>query len=290
MRLDNLQRLEDEEKAKQIFLKNQGTWKIKQLKKLSFDELKEKFDKFVKQVETFVPMNLEAIKAELKRFGEELQAKTAKRQKVEEKKVDETEKVEAAQKRSKMRKQMERKGLHKTDEDESDKDEDKSEKDEASKKAESTSGTEVPINPIPVATKPPSIATYKIIKQGKKDDLTELYRIVMHKHGLNGPEDALEKVLWEYLKNMFDTPLSTDSVWSLPGQQKIISWRYYPVCRVHCLCLESTDIYMLTERRYPLSAQVYKTMLDKKLQGMKTIKDCYKLLKMIEKQAGIYKP
>ncbi|GKF80173.1 hypothetical protein Tco_0238775, partial [Tanacetum coccineum] len=65
------------------FLKNQGTWKLTQLKKLTFEEIKEEFDKLVKQVESFVPMNLEATKAELKRFGEELQTRTAKRQKIE---------------------------------------------------------------------------------------------------------------------------------------------------------------------------------------------------------------
>ncbi|GJV72188.1 hypothetical protein Tco_1492183 [Tanacetum coccineum] len=165
-----------------------------------------------------------------------------------------------------------------------------------------------------VAIKSPSIANYKIIKQGRKgvyqivrengtdmvyisfrsmltdisrDDLTELYRIVMRKHGMNKPEDEFEKVLWEYLKNMFEEPLSTDSIWSLPGQQRLICWRYYDACRVHCLNLESVDVYMLIERKYPLSAEVCKAMLDKKLQGGKPDEDCYKLLKMMEKQAGI---
>ncbi|GJW23307.1 hypothetical protein Tco_0033929 [Tanacetum coccineum] len=165
-----------------------------------------------------------------------------------------------------------RKGLHsdKTDEDES----------EDSKDDDPISGTNIPINPVPVAIKPPSIATYKIIKQGEKgvyqivredgtnivyinfgamlkditrDDLTELYRIVINRYGVNGPEDELEKILWEYLKNMFEEPLSTDPVWSSFGQQRII------------------------------------TMLDKKLQGGKLDEDCYKLLKWMEKQAGIRK-
>ncbi|GKB09599.1 ribonuclease H-like domain-containing protein [Tanacetum coccineum] len=46
---------------------------------------------------------------------------------------------------------------------------------------------------------------------------------------------------------------------------------------------------MLIERKYPLSAEVCKAMLDKKLQGGKPDEDCYKLLKMMEKQAGIRK-
>ncbi|GKE49398.1 hypothetical protein Tco_1480656, partial [Tanacetum coccineum] len=224
-------------------------------------------------------------------------------------KSDEVKDDELTKKTGKRRKQIARKGLHseKTNEDES-------KKDEENEKDNSTSGTNVHINPVPVATKPPSISNYKIIKQGKKgvyqivrenkadkvyinfgamlkditrDDLIELYRIVMKKYGLNKPEDGHEKVFWEYLKNMFDAPLSTDQIWSLPGQQMIICWRYYGACRVHCLNLESTDIYMLTERSYPLSVEVCKAMLDKKLLGGIMNEDCYKLLKLMEKQAGL---
>ncbi|GKG40580.1 hypothetical protein Tco_0467357, partial [Tanacetum coccineum] len=93
---------------------------------------------------------------------------------------------------------------------------DSEDSDEFSEQEESVTGTKTPINPVPVAMKTPSIATYKIIKQGEKgvyqivredgtdivyinfgamtksisrDDLTELYRIVMNKYGMNGPED-----------------------------------------------------------------------------------------------------
>ncbi|GJV25820.1 hypothetical protein Tco_1378515 [Tanacetum coccineum] len=122
-----------------------------------------------------------------------------------------------------------------------------------------------------------------------RDDLTKLYRFVMNRYGMNGPEDELEKVLWGYLKNMFEEPLRTYPILSLLGQQRIISWRYYDTCRVHCLNLESMDIYMLIERQYPLSTEVCKAMLDKKLQGGKPDEDCYKMLKWMEKQAGIRK-
>ncbi|GJU56901.1 hypothetical protein Tco_1234667 [Tanacetum coccineum] len=288
------------------YLKNQGTWKLSQLKNLSFEEVKEEFDKLVKQVELFAPMNFEATKASLKRFGEELQTKTSKRLKSDEAKDDEPTK-----KSGKRRKQMARKGLHK----DLDKD-DSEDSDEVGEQEESVTGTKIPINPIHVAMKSPSIATYKIIKQGEKgvyqivredgtdivyinfgamlkdisrDDLTELYRIVMNRYGMDGPEDELEKVFWMYLKNMFEEPLSTDPIWSALGQQKIISWRYYDTYRVHYLNLESMDIYMLIERTYPLTAEMCKAMLDKKLQGGKPDENCYKMLKMMEKQAGIRK-
>ncbi|GJV05657.1 hypothetical protein Tco_1343313 [Tanacetum coccineum] len=246
------------------FLKNQGTWKLTQLKKLNFEEVKAEFEKLVKQLDTYVPMNFEATKESLKRFGEELQTKTAKKLKFDdegtqptEEKIEEEKDDKPTKKTGNRRKQIAMKGFH-TDHD----------KDEANEKDDSTSGTKIPINPVPVATKSPSIANYKIIKQGRKgvyqivrengtdmvyisfgamltdisrDDLTELYRIVMKKHGMNEPEDEFEK---------------------------------------------SADVYMLIERKYPLSAEVCKAMLDKKLQGGKPDEDCYKLLKMMEKQAG----
>ncbi|GJT64277.1 hypothetical protein Tco_1015757 [Tanacetum coccineum] len=180
---------------------------------------------------------------------------------------------------------MARKGLH------TDLDKDDSEgSDEVSEQDDSVTGTKTPINPVPVAMKSPSIATYKIIKQGEKG----VYQIVREDgtdivYGMDGPEDELEKVFWKYLKNMFEEPLSTDPIWSALGQQRIISWRYYDSCRVHCLNLESMDIYMLIERTYPLSAEMCKAMLDKKLQGGKPDENCYKMLKMMEKQAGIRK-
>ncbi|GJV69667.1 hypothetical protein Tco_1485176 [Tanacetum coccineum] len=75
-------------------------------------------------------------------------------------------------------------------------------------------------------------------------------------YGLDGPEDKLEKGFWKCLRIMFEEPLSTDSIWSELGQQKIISWRYYDTCRVHCLNLESMEVYMLSERKYPLSLRI----------------------------------
>ncbi|GJX75892.1 hypothetical protein Tco_0322703 [Tanacetum coccineum] len=116
------------------YLKNQGTWKLSQLKNLSFEEVKEEFDKLVKQVESFAPINFEATKDSLKRFGEELQTKTSKRLKSDEAKDDEPTK-----KTGKRRKQIARKGLH-TDLDK----DDSEDSDEASEQDDSASGLTSP--------------------------------------------------------------------------------------------------------------------------------------------------
>ncbi|GJU87259.1 putative ribonuclease H-like domain-containing protein [Tanacetum coccineum] len=69
------------------YLKNQGTWKLSQLKNLSFEEIKKEFDKLVQRIDTLVPMDFEATKAKLKRYGEELQTKTSKKLKIDDKVV-----------------------------------------------------------------------------------------------------------------------------------------------------------------------------------------------------------
>ncbi|GJW73346.1 hypothetical protein Tco_0132716 [Tanacetum coccineum] len=187
---------------------------------------------------------------------------------VTEEKVEVVKKEEPIKRTGKRKKQKARKGTHA----------DKTAKHEAEEDMEalvkgndtdSSSGTDIPVSAVPVAIKPPSIANWKIIKLGNKgvyqiiredgtyityinfgamlksiskDDLTELYRLVMQKYGTNRPEDE-----------------------------------------VHYLTLESADIYMLTERRYPIPADVCQAMLDKKLQGDKKDEACYQFCNGVEK-------
>ncbi|GJX44833.1 hypothetical protein Tco_0261509 [Tanacetum coccineum] len=213
------------------YLKNQVTWKLSQLKKLKFEEIKEEFDKLVQQIDTFVPINLEATKAKLKRYGEELQTKTSKKQRFDDKDVSVIgEKLLKAQEDSKT---------------------DKEESVEA-------------MNPTPLTTKSNIYMSFgAMVKYFTREDLIELYR------------------------TMFDPPLNEDAIWSLPLQQKMVSWRYYDKCEVHCLTLEACTIYMLADRKYPLSKDDCQVMLKMKLLDGKMNEVCYKLLKMIEKQAGI---
>ncbi|GJT07154.1 hypothetical protein Tco_0841616 [Tanacetum coccineum] len=60
------------------FIKNQSSWKLSQLKKLSFEELKTEFEKLMKSIESFVPMET---KARVKRHGLQLEQETSKKQK-----------------------------------------------------------------------------------------------------------------------------------------------------------------------------------------------------------------
>ncbi|GJW99049.1 hypothetical protein Tco_0180857 [Tanacetum coccineum] len=129
------------------YLKNQGTLKLSQLKKLSFEEIKEEFDKLVQQIDTFVPMDFEATKAKLKIYEEELQTKTSKKQKIDDKyvpaigeKIAEVKEEEPVKRTGKRKKQKARKGISVDKNAQGDSETDKEESVEA-------------MNPTPLATK-----------------------------------------------------------------------------------------------------------------------------------------
>ncbi|GJY58628.1 hypothetical protein Tco_0458520 [Tanacetum coccineum] len=275
------------------FIKNKRLWKLTQLKELTFDELKTKFEKLVKSIENFVPMETDE---RVKRQGVQLEQEFSKKQKtieevsvleesITESVIAKEEEIEkSVKKRGKIRKQKARKGIHidKIAQDESKEEREAFMKD---KVTSASSESEIGIDSIPTATKPPSIVDWKIIPQSgvkavnriiRKDGFDKIYMsfgtilkdfsrdylkeltIMIKKYEVNRPEEIYDRVLWGDLKTMFDPPISDDEIWSLPLQQKMINWRYYPSCAVHCLTLDDTTIYMLADRKYPLSKDACK--------------------------------
>ncbi|GKD15862.1 hypothetical protein Tco_1205020, partial [Tanacetum coccineum] len=128
------------------YLKNQGTWKLSQLKKLKFEEIKEEFgDKDVPAIED---------------------------------KVVEVKEEEPVKRTGKRRKQKARKGINVEKSAQEDSEIDKEESVEA-------------MNPTPLTTKFDTM-----VKDFTREDLIELYRLVMQKYGTNRHEDAYDRVLW----------------------------------------------------------------------------------------------
>ncbi|GKE05643.1 hypothetical protein Tco_1397661, partial [Tanacetum coccineum] len=129
---------------------------------------------------------------------------------------------------------------------------------------------EVAIDAIPLATKPPSIVDWKNVKEGKislfqiirangssksyssmiqmlrdfdTEDLETLWKLVKAKHGSTRPEEGYERVLW----------------------------------------FQEVHLFMLVEKRYPLTPATITEMLNKKLQTDHLNEMCYKLLKLVIK-------
>ncbi|GJY54634.1 hypothetical protein Tco_0446298 [Tanacetum coccineum] len=236
------------------YLKNMAGWKPKDLKNKSFANIQELFEKAIKRVNTFVDFITELVER-----TEVMEEKIAEVQRLVEIFSDEEE---------------------------------------------------VAIDAIPLATKPPRIVGWKIIKEGKisnfqiirangsskrysaliqmlkdfnREDLETLWKLVKAKHGSTRPEEGYERVLWGDLKIMFE-PNVEDMVWRNLQGNKVLIWKLFNSCKVYFVRLESMHIFMLVEKRYPLTPATIQDMLNRKLQADYWNEMCYQLLKLITKQ------
>ncbi|GKB86272.1 putative ribonuclease H-like domain-containing protein [Tanacetum coccineum] len=268
------------------YLKNMAGFKHSQLKSKSYDEIQKLFDKEMKRVNTFVDMNSEVVKGSetrteesSKRAGDELEFDKSKKQKID-------EHVEAEK-------------------------DDDPEEEEMKKHMEIVQDEEeIAIDAIPLATKPPMIVEYKIVKEGQKgfyhliradgsskryssmirmlqgidrEDLETLWKLVKEKHGINRPVDEYERVLWGDMKVMFEPDIKSEVWRSLQGY-KVTVWKLFDNCGVHFVRFKNLHIFMLVEKRYPLTPITISNMLNKKLQADRWNEMCYQLLKLMTKQ------
>ncbi|GJW60321.1 hypothetical protein Tco_0109656 [Tanacetum coccineum] len=276
-----------------IYLKHMGGYKHNQLKGRSYDEIQKLFDKEMKRVNSFVAMNSEAQeisgkkdessskKAEIaqdssaKRAGDKLESDKSKKQK-----TDENEEVEVDNEA------------------------------ELKKHMVTVKDDDIAIDAIPLATKPPVIVEYKLIREGimghyqliradgsfkryssmirmlqgiDREDLQTLWKLVKTKHGDTRPEDEHERVLWGDLKVMFEPDIKSD-VWRNLQGYKVTVWKLFDSCGVHFVRFGNVHIFMLVEKRYPLTPITITNMLNKKLQANYWNEMCYQLLKLMVKQ------
>ncbi|GKA94528.1 hypothetical protein Tco_0816566 [Tanacetum coccineum] len=150
---------------------------------------------------------------------------------------------------------------------------------------------EIAVDAIPLATKPPIIVDWKIIKEEKigyfqliradgslrrypsmikmlrnidREDLETLWKLVKAKHGNTRPEDAYERVLWGDLKVMFEPNIESD-VWRNLQGHKVTVWKLFSLSGVHFVRFQNLHILMLVKKKYPLTPATITAMLNKKL-------------------------
>ncbi|GJR58658.1 ribonuclease H-like domain-containing protein [Tanacetum coccineum] len=264
------------------YLKNMANYKHSQLKNKSFEEIQMLFDNTMKWVDSFVPMDTEVVEGSKsqaegskKRTREELESDNSKKQKID-------ENVEAeVDDEAEMKKLM-----------------------------EIVPDDEVAIDAIPLATKSPIIVDWKIIKEGKmgyfqiiradgssrryssmirmlqnidREDLETLWKLVKAKHGNTRPEEAYERVLWGDLKVMFEPDVESE-VWRNLQGYNVTVWKLFSSSGVHFVRFQNLHIFMLVEKKYPLTPATITKMLNKKLQTDQWNEMCYQLLKLMTKQ------
>ncbi|GKC40054.1 hypothetical protein Tco_1052438 [Tanacetum coccineum] len=117
----------------------------------------------------------------------------------------------------------------------------------------------------------------------KGEDLEDLYKLVKARYGSTRPVESMDYLLWNDMKIMFE-PHVEDAVWRNQQGYKVLELKLYDSCGVHSLMMQSMQIYMLVEKRYPLTPPTITDMLNKKLQVDYFSEMAYQLLKLLTKQ------
>ncbi|GJS40851.1 hypothetical protein Tco_0565894 [Tanacetum coccineum] len=116
-----------------------------------------------------------------------------------------------------------------------------------------------------------------------REDLETLWKLVKEKYGINMPVDEYESVLWGDMKVMFEPDIKI-KVWRSIQGYKVTVWKLFDSCGVHFVGFKNFHIFMLVEKRCPLTPITITNMLDKRLQADHWNKMCYQLLKILVKQ------
>nr|GEV11710.1 hypothetical protein [Tanacetum cinerariifolium] len=106
-----------------------------------------------------------------------------------------------------------------------------------------------------------------MLKGFDREDRVALWNLVKEKFSLAAPNEDKEKALWVELKRLFE-PDADDVLWKLQRYMHApLTWKLHSDCGVHHVSsTRGHDIFMLTEKDYPLSYVVMILMLSGKLQ------------------------
>nr|GEY08265.1 uncharacterized mitochondrial protein AtMg00810-like [Tanacetum cinerariifolium] len=149
------------------------------------------------------------------------------------------------------------------------------------------SDDEIAIDAIPLATKPPIIVDWKIIKERKISS----YHIIRHDGISKRPEEAYERVLWGNLKLMSEADIESE-VWRKLKGNKVTVWKLFSSREVHFVWFQNLHIFMLVEKRLSHLNFDYINLLSKKdvvigLPKLKGTEFLNKTLNAFFKEEGI---
>nr|GEX97207.1 hypothetical protein [Tanacetum cinerariifolium] len=154
---------------------------------------------------------------------------------------------------------------------------------EAKAKVTEEDGDDVTIDATPVSSKSPIVVDYKIHKEGKKRYF-QIFRADARFEKIK-PVDYMDNLLLHNLKTMFEHHVE-DNVWKTQqGLVKVLNWKLYDSCRVHCVTLQSIPFYLLVEKMYPLTNHTLHQMFNNvKLQVDYECEMAFELLRLVKKQ------
>nr|GEV05709.1 hypothetical protein [Tanacetum cinerariifolium] len=234
------------------YLRHMGGYKQSHLKRRSFDEIKELFDREMTKVNDFIAMDSEAQESSTKRTAKHLESDISKEQKVD-------ENVEP--------------------------DIDNSEELKKCIELVPGGGDDVLIEATPISSRSPTIIDYKIHKEGKKNYFKIIRADVKDIFKKEKPVNDMDNILFRTLKTMFEHHVE-DTIWKYQqGLAKVKKWKLFESCGVYCITMQSTIYYLLVKKVYPLTRNtLHQLWNDVRLQVDYDVEMAYDLLRFIRKQ------
>ncbi|GKA23575.1 hypothetical protein Tco_0709608 [Tanacetum coccineum] len=116
-----------------------------------------------------------------------------------------------------------------------------------------------------------------------KQDVLHLYRLVKERFETTSPE-GYDRLLWGDLITLFE-PSEEDEIWKAQQDYILISWRLYDSCGVHLLLMDTgIAIHMLVEKKYPLTQEMLSRMLNRRLEVDHECEMAYELRRFTRSQ------
>ncbi|GJR13968.1 hypothetical protein Tco_0796620 [Tanacetum coccineum] len=125
----------------------------------------------------------------------------------------------------------------------------------------------------------------KMLKNFDREDLEFLWSIVKARFKKTEPVNYMNIFLHLNLKIMFEHYLE-DNVWkNQQGLVKVLNWKLYDSCGVHCVTMHNILYYLLVENMYPLTKHtLYQMFNNVKLQVDYEYEMAFELLRLVKKQ------
>ncbi|GKD78465.1 hypothetical protein Tco_1341086 [Tanacetum coccineum] len=140
---------------------------------------------------------------------------------------------------------------------------------------------DVTIEATPLSTKSRTI----MLKNFDREYLKVIWSIVKERFKKTEPVNYMDIFLHLNLKTMFEHHLK-DSVWkNQQGLVKVLNWKLYDSCGVHCVTIQNILYYLLVEKTYPLTKHTLHQMFnDVKLHVDYECEMAFELLRLVKKQ------
>ncbi|GJX55726.1 hypothetical protein Tco_0285623 [Tanacetum coccineum] len=125
----------------------------------------------------------------------------------------------------------------------------------------------------------------KMLKNFDREDLEVIWSIVKAIFKKTEPVNYMDNFLLLNLKTMFEYQVK-DNVWkNQQGLVKVLNWKLYDSCGVHCVTMQNMLFYLLVEKMYPLTNHTLHQMFnDVKLQVDYECEMAFELLRLVKKQ------